>query len=152
MRPRNRSRNILWFNPPYSVNVKSNIAQTFLKLIDKHFPKGHHYTKIFNRNNVKVSYSCLPDVESHLKSHNAKILKKDEPVENARKCNCPVKKKDLCPLQGNCLIENVVYQGLIEHPKKIETSYLVLTKNHFKGREREHEHSFREPKKKRALN
>ena len=149
-RPRNRSRNILWFNPPYSVNVKSNIAHTFLKLVDKHFPRDHQYNKIFNRNNVKVSYSCLPNVESHIKSHNAKVLKNDEIVESIRTCNCPTKKKDLCPLQGNCLIDNVVYRGLIEHPNKIETNYLGLTKNHFKGREREHEHSFREPKKEKS--
>ena len=34
-----RQRKIIWFNPPYSVNVETNIGKTFLKLIDKHFPK-----------------------------------------------------------------------------------------------------------------
>ena len=27
---RNRARNIIWFNPPYSQNVKTNIRKTFL--------------------------------------------------------------------------------------------------------------------------
>ena len=57
-----RQRKIIWFNPPYSVNVETNIGKTFLKLIDKHFPKINKFHKIFNRNNVKVSYSsesCL---------------------------------------------------------------------------------------------
>ena len=53
----------------------------------------------------------------------------------------------LCPLGGKCLIGNVVYRGLLTHLNKPETSYIGLTKNHFKGREMEHEHSFREQKK-----
>ena len=47
---RNRARNIIWFNPLYSQNVKTNIGKTFLKLLKKHFPKGHKLHKIFNRN------------------------------------------------------------------------------------------------------
>ena len=61
---RHRSRNIIWFNPPYSINVKTNIAKKFLNLISKHFPKKHKLHQIFNRNNVKVSYSCLPNVSN----------------------------------------------------------------------------------------
>ena len=38
---RNRSRKITWFNPPYSMNVATNVGQEFLKFIDKHFPTGH---------------------------------------------------------------------------------------------------------------
>jgi hypothetical protein len=29
---------LIWFNPPYSKNVKTNVAKNFLQLIDKHFP------------------------------------------------------------------------------------------------------------------
>ena len=50
---RNRSRNIIWSNPPFSTNVTSNIAREFLYLINKHFPKKHRLHKLFNRNNVK---------------------------------------------------------------------------------------------------
>ena len=39
-RKRNRKRNIIWFNPPYSKNVKTNVARKFLQLIDRHFPKS----------------------------------------------------------------------------------------------------------------
>jgi len=73
-RRRNRPRNIIWFNPPYSENVQTNIASSFLRLIDKHFPKSHVLHKIFNRSNVKVSYSCTGNMSSIIKSHNAKIL------------------------------------------------------------------------------
>ena len=36
---RNRQRNIIWFNLPFSRNVKTNIARSFLKLVDTQFPK-----------------------------------------------------------------------------------------------------------------
>ena len=73
-RCRNRPRNIIWFNPPYSENVQTNIASSFVRLIDKHFPKSHVLHKIFNRSNVKVSFSCTGNMSSIIKSHNAKIL------------------------------------------------------------------------------
>ena len=34
---RNRNRKVIWFNPPYSLNVKTNIGKVFLKLVRKHF-------------------------------------------------------------------------------------------------------------------
>ena len=33
-------RNIIWFNPPYSMNVQTNIGREFLNLVSKHFPKA----------------------------------------------------------------------------------------------------------------
>ena len=56
-----RKRKITWFNPPININVATNVGKTFLALIDKHFPKNERLSKIFNRNTIKVSYSCLPD-------------------------------------------------------------------------------------------
>ena len=41
--------NVIWFNPPYSKNVKTNIARDFLRLLDKHFPPSHKLYSIFNR-------------------------------------------------------------------------------------------------------
>ena len=58
-RARNRQRNIIWYNPPFSKNVSTNIGQIFLKIIDEEFPAGHPLHKIFNRNTVKISYSCM---------------------------------------------------------------------------------------------
>ena len=61
------ARKVTWFNPPYSKKV----GQKFLKLIDKHFPVGCKLRKVFNRNMVKVSYSCMPSMGSIIKQHNA---------------------------------------------------------------------------------
>ena len=67
-----RKRNIIWFNPPHSKNVQTNVGKFFLQLIKKHFPKKHKFYKIFNKNTVKVSYSCMcnNNVGNIIKGHN----------------------------------------------------------------------------------
>ena len=54
-----RHRNVTWYNPPYSKNVATNIGHTFLKILDEEFPENHALHKIFNRNTIKVSYTCM---------------------------------------------------------------------------------------------
>ena len=51
---RNRQRNIIWFNLPFSQAVSTNLAERFLDLLDKHFPQNKQLHKIFNRNTVKA--------------------------------------------------------------------------------------------------
>ena len=89
-RKRTRTRNITWFNPPFSKNVKSNIAQRFLRLVEKHFLRGSKLHKIFNRNTVKVSYSCTPNVDTIIKRHYTHIYNnaRTKPHEQPRRCNC----------------------------------------------------------------
>ena len=41
-----RKRNIIWFNPPFSKNVATKTGRYFLSLIDKHFPRNHKFHKI----------------------------------------------------------------------------------------------------------
>jgi hypothetical protein len=53
---RNSQRNIIWFYPPFSKSVNTNIGREFLSLIDKHFPLQHKLHKIFNRDTLKISY------------------------------------------------------------------------------------------------
>ena len=106
------------------------------------------YKKIFNRNNVKVSYSCMPDVKSSITSHNAKILNPSETALDVKKCNC--RNKENCPLDGNCLTKEVVYKATITNSSKPTTHYIGMTERTFKVREREHEYSFKDGKKKMA--
>ena len=67
--PQQRKRQIIWFNPPYSKNVTTKVGKFFLSLIDKHFPPYHKLHKLFNRNNVKIRYSCLPNIKSKINAH-----------------------------------------------------------------------------------
>ena len=71
-RNKNWERKIVWFNLP--CNVTTNIGRRFLLLLDKHFPKAHKLSKVFDRNNVKVSYSTMPNFASIINAHNKKIL------------------------------------------------------------------------------
>ena len=66
--------------------METNVGKTFLKFIDKHFPKAMKFHKMFNKNNVKVSYSCLPDLANMIKSRNNKILS-EKTVHGQPKCN-----------------------------------------------------------------
>ena len=86
-----RERNITWFNPPFNINVATNVAKTFLSLIDKHFPKDKTLSKIFNRNTIKVSYSCLPNVKQTISNNNHPLLqlhRMKESSQESKLCNC----------------------------------------------------------------
>ena len=65
-------RNIIWFNPPFSGYVSTNVAKKFLQLVDEHFPSSNILHKIFNRNSLKVSYCCTQNLGNIIKSHNKK--------------------------------------------------------------------------------
>ena len=72
----NRNRNVIWFNPPFNVNVKTKEGSYFLNLIGKHFPPRHKFSKLFNRNIIKVSYSCMPNIKAEIHKHNKNTLEK----------------------------------------------------------------------------
>ena len=71
---KNRPRNITWFNPPYSQNVKTKVGKCFLTLIDKHFPKSNPLHKMLNRNTLKLSYSCMNNVKAIISNHNKAVI------------------------------------------------------------------------------
>ena len=123
---RRRKRNITYYNPPFSRNVRTNIGRKFLELIDKNFPKGHPLHQICNRSTLKLSYSCMPNMASAIKGHNKSIL--TPPTDKPATCNCI--NKDECPLPGNCTIEGVVYEAAVETQTKTKR-YVGLTCNRF---------------------
>ena len=146
-----RKRQIIYWNPPFSMNVKTNIGGKFLALIDKCFPKDGPMGKIFNRNNLKISYSACPNMKQIISSHNRKVLDESKPpvpdAEKPRTCNCPRAKREAgeCPLQGKCLEPNVVYQAKVVERKvdgQEEVELYVGSTNDFKPRLRNHEKSF----------
>lgn len=110
---RQRQRKCIWFNPPYSKNVKTNVGKTFLNLIDKHFKREHKLHKIFNRNTVKVSYGCMDSMGKFISSHNAQATQ--APSTNIDiPCNCI--NKAACPLNGKCNIQNAAYLAKVNVP------------------------------------
>ena len=147
---RKRKRNITWFNPPFSDNVTTNIGKQFLNLIDKCFPKGHQLHKILNRNTVKVSYGCMPNIQQIISSHNKSIVKKNN-TEETPKPNCNCRKDNVCPLNGNCLESGIIYQATVKRNDNSEKeTYIGLTDNTFKTRYNGHTCSFRNIDKRNA--
>ena len=59
---RQRHRNIIWYNPPFNSEVKTQFGKDFLKILDNNFPKKHPFSKFINRHTVKVSYSCTKNM------------------------------------------------------------------------------------------
>ena len=62
------------------VKMLKVILRIFLHLLDKHFGRNHKYHKIFNRNNVKISYSCIDNIKNVISSHKKdnKFLQRNE--------------------------------------------------------------------------
>ena len=111
----------MWFNSSFNLKAKTKIDKLLLNLLDKHFPPHNKLHKLFNRNNVKISYSCMPNMNSYTYMHNHKVLN-DKPNETGiNNCNC--RNEDDCPLPNTCQTKYVIFQG------NIDLTSLDITKN-----------------------
>ena len=138
-RARTRKREILWFNPPWNSAVSTNVAARFLRLIDKHFSNDPAFRKHLNRHNVKVSYSCMPNMASIISSHNRNVTGTAEQLVKGS-CNCRGGGGN-CVLQGHCQTKNVVYKCTVSTQEESK-EYIGLTANTFKERYSGHKTSF----------
>ena len=138
-----RKRNITWFNPPYSVALKTNLGKEFLKLIDKNFPINNPLSRIINRKTIKLSYSCTQNVQTIMRNHNRKTLEKTTTTEN-KGCNC--QNKATCPIPDNCCAQKVVYQATVKHDDGKTATYIGSTETTFKTRYNNHKKSFNHEK------
>ena len=136
---RKRKRNIIWYNLPYSKHVTTNIGKNFFKLLNRHFPKEHKLNKIFNKNTIKISYSCLKNFGSIISSHNKSLLK---PKTESYTCNC--RNKQECPLDNMCQTPNIIYKAEVSNNSNDEVKmYIGLTETAFKKRYSNHMTSFK---------
>ena len=135
---RNRHRKIIWFNPPFSQSVKTNIGKIFLKLVRKHFPRHHKLHKIFNPNTLKLSYCCMKNISNIIKQHNATVLATSTTPK--RLCNC--RNKDTCPLDGCCLKQCFIYKAEV-HVDNDYKIYYGAVEGDFELRYNNHTKSFR---------
>ena len=65
---RSRKRKTIWFNLPYCKSVRTNIGKKFLQIVNKYFGDSSKFKKYLNKNNIKLSYSCLPNIETIIKT------------------------------------------------------------------------------------
>ena len=72
----------------------------------------------------------------------------EEGVTNKREQKCNCRKKEECPLQGECVIESVVYKARVkEESSGEEVSYIGSTEGPFKQRLYGHRADFKCEKK-----
>ena len=99
-----RSRNIIWFNPHYNKCISSNMGRDFL---------NNPLAKIFNKNNIKISYSFINNMSQIIKTHNKKIASTKSTHQPYHQCNCRV--KSTCPLANKCRYTYKVKQNSVKH-------------------------------------
>ena len=101
--------------------MSTNIAKIFLKLVDKHFPDTHGLHKIFNRNALKVSCSCISNVQQLIKKHNNFIQSK----KNKTTLSCNYRHKNGCPINWNCRTEKAIYKCTSLTKNNVKKVYFV---------------------------
>ena len=108
-----------------------------MRLIDKHFPSHHKFHKLFNRNNVKLSYSYMPSMKNVIQKHNLKIME-DPKLTNNKACSG--RQKSDCPLNQRCLPESLLYNAVVN--TSTTKNYLRTCEKSFKDRYNNHTSSF----------
>ena len=85
------------------------------------------------------------NMNSIIKAHNMKVLKKNETnhTEPEKGCNC--RDKLTCPVDNKCLTSNVVYKATVNY-EDTEQSYIGMTECSFKTRYTQHKSSFKHSK------
>ena len=134
------------------------MGKYFFRLLNKRFPPDHKLYKMFNKNTLKLSYSCMPNLKTKIDGHNKKILKTTPPTKT-KLCNCL--KKETCPMKGACLSENILFYARTNcddetyKPKLYkgicETTYANVTqmlRNYLRKRYANHKKSFNVEKNK----
>ena len=149
-RGKNRNREVVWFNPPFCRLANINIRKYFLHLLDKHFNRDNPLSRIFNRNTVKISYSCTKNMYNILSNHNKRLLNElitRDRNPDVESCNC--RNKEECLLGGHCHSRNVIYQACIspmEQQRDRERVYIGISAGNWKQRWYNYKHSFSNPK------
>ena len=130
---RSRKRKVVWFNPPWSKNVKTDIGKAFFKPKEDHFPENHILRPVINKNSVKLSYSCMANVGSIISQHNRKVLMGAENTPTV--CNC---ENGECPVEGKCGLKGIIYQATLKYDGDKKDTYVGLTERKFIERHKEH--------------
>ena len=104
----------------------------------KHFPNGNPLHKIFNKNTLKVSYSCMGNMASIITSDNCTKLNPD--VSLKYRCNC--RSTNEYPSQNKYLTPQTVYHANVKNCTNDEKFYSGVSETPFKERFENHKTEF----------
>ena len=121
------------------------MARSFLTLVSKHFPAASKLHKIFNKNSVKVSYNCLPNVAAIIRGHNTLLSPQQEDLP----CNCRAKPD--CPMRGKCQTQQLVYKAEVKssnvNPARV---YFGATEPTLRTRYGNHKYTFNHEQRRKS--
>ena len=60
----------------------------------------------------------MPNLKAKINAHNKSLLNKVASDSGQKECNCQRSRE--CPLQGNCVVKDVVYKAVIRTPNQEE--------------------------------
>ena len=109
-----------------------------MRLVDNHFPRLHKYYKLFNRNIIRLSYSCKPNMNNIIWKHNSKFM--ENPTPSTTKTSYCHWKTD-CPMDGSCLSQSLIYKASVS--STANKYYYGTNENTFKECYTTHKCSFR---------
>ena len=104
--------------------MTNNLVQSTIQLKDEnknwqivlqsfiHFPPQNKLYNHFNRTNVKISYSCMPNMNSYIYTHHHKVLN-DKPKETQID-NCSCRNKDTCPPPNSFQTKSIIFKTNID--------------------------------------
>ena len=106
------NRKLIWYTPPFNLQVETDVGKEFFKILDKHF-KGNELGVLFNRNSVKLRYSTTRNLLKIINSNNKKIIEEFEKKNSGSQKVCNCQKSRVCHLGGRCLVDNVIYKASV---------------------------------------
>ena len=127
--------------PPFFFECQNQCRKVFFKFLRKNFPKTNPLSEIFNKNTVKISYSCTRNIKSVISGHNKQVLQPKLKIEG---CNC--RDKNTCPLDNKCLTPKVIYRADVTNDTDDTYKYyyyLGLAETSFEDRYNNDKSSFR---------
>ena len=89
-------------------------------MLKKNFPKSNPFSKIFNKNIIKFSYTSTRNMKSIISSHNKQIL---TPKNKQVGSNCRI--KNSCAHDKKCLTSQLIYQGDVTNNLDDEYKYYL---------------------------
>ena len=148
-RRRQRKRQVMWFNPPYCMSLKTKVGQRFLNILDTCFPADNPLHRVFNRHTVQLSYRTMPSLAKIISGHNAKVVADIMPEQRPFNSNCNCRGgTEKCPVDGaRCKDASVVYQADVTAVGKRKEGYVGMSGPSWKLRYNNHTDTFRHSNK-----
>jgi len=126
--------------------MKTKIGKKILQIVNKCFQPSNKLSKYFNKNTIKISYSCMPNMKHIIDGSNQLKLKTAHirtTTTNLNDIQCNCKQPSYCPLNEKCLHKDLIYQTAVtRHDKNSSLSYIGLCLTTFKSRFNNHKASF----------